>query len=64
MEKEAPSRKPLFYKRFVADIITRRKKDAPDELYQFLYKYHPNIKLTCEITPEKLIQRSSPLTTR
>jgi len=35
MEKDAINspRKPLFYKRFVDDIITRRKKDAPDEIF-------------------------------
>lgn len=57
MEKDAlyPPRKPLFYKRFVDDIITRRMKSVPDELFQFLNQYHPNIKLTCETNPERFL---------
>ena len=57
MEKEAllPPLKPTFYKRFVDDIITRRKLNAPDKLLEFLNSYHPNIKLTCEISPNKFL---------
>ena len=38
--------KPIFYKRFVDDIYTRRKKGIHDKLYERLNNYHPNIKLT------------------
>ena len=57
MEKNAikSPRKPLFYKRFVDDIFTRRKKNMPDKLFQFLNNYHQNIKLTCDISPEKFL---------
>ena len=57
MEKDAIKslRKPLFYKRSVDDIFTRRKKNMPDKLFQFLNNYHQNIKLTCDISPEKFL---------
>ena len=57
MEKNAikSPRKPLFYKRFVDDIFTRRKKNMPDKLFQFLNNYHQNIKLTCKISPKKFL---------
>ena len=57
MENEAliPPRKPKFYKRFVDDIITRRLRNQPDVLLDFLNNYHQNIKLTCEINPEKFL---------
>ena len=57
MEKDAikSPRKPLFYKQFIDDIFTRRKKNTPDKLFQFLNNYHQNIKLTCEISPKKFI---------
>ena len=35
--------KPIFYRRFVDDIINRRKKNAPDELFSKLNNYHRNI---------------------
>ena len=55
LKKDAilPPRKPKLYKRFVADIFTRRKTNIPDQLLEFLNNYHPNIKLTHEINPEK-----------
>ena len=54
MEKEAisPPRKPVFYKRFVDDIITNQ---LADPLFEFLKNYHNNIKLTCEISSEKFL---------
>ena len=45
--------KPIFYRRFVDDIINRRKKNVPDELFSKLNNYHRNIKLTIEISPTK-----------
>ena len=47
--------KPIFYKRFVDDIINRRKKNVPDELFFRLNNYHRNIKLTIEISPVKFL---------
>ena len=47
--------KPIFYKRFVDDIYTRRKKGIHDKLYERLNNYHPNIKLTIEINPNKFL---------
>ena len=47
--------KPIFYKRFADDIYTRRKKDIHDKLYERLNNYHPNIKLTIEINPNKFL---------
>ena len=38
--------RPLFYKRFVDDIIIRGKKSKPDSLLIWLSNYHPNIYLT------------------
>ena len=47
--------KPIFYKRFVDDIYNRRKKGIHDKLYERLNNYHPNIKLTVEINPNKFL---------
>ena len=44
--------KPKFYKRFVDDIINRRNKNQPDDLFQKLNGNHPNMKYTVEIKPE------------
>ena len=44
--------KPKFYKRFVDDIINRRNKNQPDDLFQKLNSNHPNMKYTVEIKPE------------
>ena len=44
-----------FYKRFVDDIITKKKKDQPDLLFENLNKSHPNIKYTIETMPEKFL---------
>ena len=48
MEKErAVPLKPKFYKRFIDDTITKRKKNTDnDELFQSMNSRHPNIKLT------------------
>ena len=50
-----PPRIPVFYKRYVDDIITRRLKNAPDQLFNYLNNYHPRIKLTVEINPVKFL---------
>ena len=34
---------PSFYKRFVDDIISKKKKDQPDLLFENLNNHHPNI---------------------
>ena len=47
--------RPTFYKRYVDDIIYRRKKDKVDELFEALNLYHPKINLTIEIMPEKFL---------
>ena len=57
LEKDAilPPRKPKLYKRYVDDIFIRRKTNVPDQLLELLNNYHPNIKLTFEIIPEKFL---------
>ena len=44
-----------FYKRFVDDSINRRDKNKPDELFNKLNSYYPKIKITIEITLEKIL---------
>ena len=46
---------PEFYKRYVDDIFTKRKKNVPDVLFQNLNSHHPNIKLTIEQNPSKFL---------
>ena len=36
--------KPLFYKRYVDDIYSRRKKNYTDQLYHELNNYHQKYK--------------------
>ena len=60
--------KPKFYKRFVDDIINRRNKNQPDDLFQKLNTNHPNIRYTVEIKPEffldtKIVYSNDVLTT-
>ena len=45
--------KQIFYKRYIDDIINRRKKHEEDLLLKKLNDYHPKIKLTIEISPPK-----------
>ena len=47
--------KPKFYRRYVDDTYNRRKKHQPDELFEKMNKYHPNIKLTIEFNPSKFL---------
>ena len=56
LEKQVVSpAKPTFYKRYVDDIITRRKKNQPDELLNKLMSFHPKIKFTVEVNLEKFL---------
>ena len=60
--------KPQVYKRFVDDIINKRHKDQPDNLFQELNSNHPKIKYTIEVDPDefldtKMIQESGILIT-
>ena len=58
MEKEAisPPREPVFYKRFLDDIIARRPPNQlTDPLFEFLNNHHNNTKLTCRINSEKFL---------
>ena len=47
--------KPKFYKWFVDDIYRRRKRNEPDELFDKMNSYHPNIKLTIQISLQKFL---------
>ena len=49
--------KPIFYRRFVDDICSRRKLGNGD-LFDGLKYYHPNIKLTIEVSPSKFLDIS------
>ena len=46
--------KPIFYSRFVDDIYSRRKL-GDNVLFDQLNNYHPNIKLTREVNPRKVL---------
>ena len=46
---------PTFYKRYVDDIITKRKINKVDSLYHKLNSYHRKIKLTIEENPSKFL---------
>ena len=47
--------KPLFYRRFVDDTISRRKKNEHDIIFENLNKYHLKINLTIEVNPCKFL---------
>ena len=47
--------KPSFYKRYVDDVISRRKKNTPDLLLEKMNKYHPKIKFTLEENPKMFL---------
>ena len=49
------SLKPLFYKRYIDDIYTRRKRNCTDQLYHELNNHHPNINLTIEVNPKNFL---------
>ena len=46
---------PKFYKRYVDDIINRRKKNQVDLLFNDLSNYHQSIKLTLELNPKRFL---------
>ena len=46
---------PKFYRRFVDDIISKKKKDQQDLLLENLNNQHVNIKYTIEIMPQKFL---------
>ena len=46
-----------FYKRFVDDIINRRNKNQPVDLFQKLNSNHPNMKYTVEVKSEIFLER-------
>ena len=47
---------PKFYRRYVDDTITKRKKNATnDELFANMNSYHKNIKLTVESNPTRFL---------
>ena len=55
-EHIAAPMKPHFYKRYVDDTYIWRKKNEPDNLFEKLNSYHPNIKLTTEKKPYKILR--------
>ena len=60
MEKErVVPLKLKFYKRYVDDTITERKKNTDiDELSQNMNSHHPNIKLTVETNSTRFLDTS------
>ena len=46
---------PPFYKRFVDDTFNKRTKNVPDEMFMKINNYHPNIKYTLEVKPERFL---------
>ena len=53
--KVAEPTKPQFYKRFVDDVINKRYKYQPDNLFQALSSNHTKIKYTIEVDPDKFL---------
>jgi len=39
----------------ICDIITRRRRNTPDTLFEFLNSYNPRINLTVEVDPNKFL---------
>ena len=44
-----------FYKRFVEDIYSKRNMSQQDVLFEALNNFQPNIKLTVEVNPVKIL---------
>ena len=44
-----------LYKRCVDDTFAKRKKNKPDDLYNALNNYHPNLNLTVEVNPKRFL---------
>ena len=55
MEDDVEKYQNTFYKRYVDDIINRRKKNQVDILFNDFNNYHQNIKLTLELTPKRVL---------
>ena len=47
--------KPKLYKCYVDDTYSKWIKNQPDQLFEKLNNYHPNIKLTIEVNPSKFL---------
>ena len=47
--------KPKFYKRYVDDMFDRRKANLNNTLFWWLKNYHPKIKQTIELNPNKFL---------
>ena len=47
--------KPAFYDRYIDDCFSKRKKNAPDELFEQINIYHPNSKFIVEESPARLL---------
>ena len=55
MEKDVViPQNPIFYRRSVDDIYSRRKK-GDNVLFNLLNNYHPKIELTIEVSPVKFL---------
>ena len=46
---------PPFCKGFVDDICRRRNNFQQDVLFEALNNFHPNVKLTIQVNPEKFL---------
>ena len=46
---------PKLHKRYVDDTFAKSKKNKPDDLYNALNNYHPNINLTVEVNPKRFL---------
>ena len=51
--------KPFFYRRFVDDIINRRKKNEHNTNFENLNKYDPKRHLTIDVNPCKFLGTKS-----
>ena len=47
--------KPLLYKRFIDDVINRRKKSKPESPLTFFNNYHLNKNFAVEVNPSKFL---------
>ena len=48
-------RNPILYGRYVDDTYNRRKKSVPDELFEALNSYNPNIRCTIVVNPSHFL---------
>ena len=55
---------PSFYKRFVDAIISKKKKDQPDLLFENLNNYHHYIKYTIETMPQEIFDEDNQIKTK